>query len=273
MSDNAACFVSTEFETFVRKNGIQHVRSAPYHPASNGLAERAVQVVKSGPKKSKTAGSLECRLARLLFGYHITPHATTGVSPSELLMGRRIQSSLDLLHPGVVERVEREQLRQVESKGGQHRTFSIGQAVYVEDFSVQRNSRWLPAIVISKEGMVMYGCRVLSNGGVCRRHSDHMRVRMTRDMTESIGFDEGDLTEMTHSTSGPDIAEGNGEYTDENEETVETGRGVEEEKDCGRFAGDVARRERNRGRFAVSFAGSCSITRVEKINVNSKKAG
>ena len=59
-----------------------------------------------------------------------------------------------------------------------------------------------------------------------------MRVRMTRDMTESIGFDEGDLTEMTHSTSGPDIAEGNGEYTDENEETVEIGRGgVEEAKE------------------------------------------
>ena len=231
VSDNAACFASTEFETFVRKNGIQHVRSAPYHPASNGLGKRAVQVVKSGLKKSKTAGSLECRLARLLFRYRITPHATTGVSPSELLMGRRIQSSLDLLHPGVVERVEREQLRQVESKGGQHRTFSIGQAVYVEDFSIKRNSRWLPAIVISKEGVVMYGCRVLSNGGVCRRHSDHMRVRMTRDMTESIGFDEGDLTEMTHSTSGPDIAEGNGEYTDENEETVETSRGVEEEKE------------------------------------------
>ena len=33
VSDNAANFTSEEFETFMRKNGIVHVTSAPYHPA------------------------------------------------------------------------------------------------------------------------------------------------------------------------------------------------------------------------------------------------
>ena len=33
VSDNAANFISEEFETFMRKNGIVHVTSAPYHPA------------------------------------------------------------------------------------------------------------------------------------------------------------------------------------------------------------------------------------------------
>ena len=54
VSDNAPNFTSEEFETFMRKNGIAHITSAPYHPASNGLAERAVQTVKSGI--IKTAG-------------------------------------------------------------------------------------------------------------------------------------------------------------------------------------------------------------------------
>ena len=44
-------FVSAEFEEFLWKHGIRHVTSAPYHPATNGLTEGAVQRVKRGLKK------------------------------------------------------------------------------------------------------------------------------------------------------------------------------------------------------------------------------
>ena len=67
VSDNGQCFVSAEFE-FLSCNGIKHLRSAPYHPASNGLAERAVQIFKRGMKKMK-AGGLTDRIARVLFSY------------------------------------------------------------------------------------------------------------------------------------------------------------------------------------------------------------
>ena len=43
VSDNAASFTSAQFAEFCDNNGIHHVTSAPYHTASNGLAERAVQ--------------------------------------------------------------------------------------------------------------------------------------------------------------------------------------------------------------------------------------
>ena len=45
VTDNASYFTSQEFQDFAKLNGIRHVTSAPYHPASNGLAERAVQTV------------------------------------------------------------------------------------------------------------------------------------------------------------------------------------------------------------------------------------
>ena len=68
VSDNGPQFVASEFESFCRSNGIQHTRVAPYHPSSNGLAERAVEVFKQGLKE-QTSGTLEDKISRLLFQY------------------------------------------------------------------------------------------------------------------------------------------------------------------------------------------------------------
>ena len=41
-------FVSNEIKDFYHKNGIKLINLASYNPSTNGLAERAVQTVKSG---------------------------------------------------------------------------------------------------------------------------------------------------------------------------------------------------------------------------------
>ena len=48
-----------------------HLTSVPYHPSLNGLAERAVQLVKRGLKKI-TQGSMKSRLAQVLFQYRLS---------------------------------------------------------------------------------------------------------------------------------------------------------------------------------------------------------
>ena len=50
VSDNGPQFVSDEFAMFLKQNGVKHIRCAPYHPSSNGLAERFVQTFKTAMK-------------------------------------------------------------------------------------------------------------------------------------------------------------------------------------------------------------------------------
>lgn len=58
VSDNGPQFISQEFEKFLEVNGIRHIHSAPYHPSTNGLAERFVQSMKQALKASQGQGSL-----------------------------------------------------------------------------------------------------------------------------------------------------------------------------------------------------------------------
>ena len=52
--DNGTFFMSSEFRTFCKSQGIIHTKSAPYHPSSTGLDEWAVQILKDGLRKLET---------------------------------------------------------------------------------------------------------------------------------------------------------------------------------------------------------------------------
>ena len=84
ITDNGRNFVSEEFKEFLQKNGIKHTTSAPYHPSTNGLAERAVQTFKQGPTKLKE-GTINQHRSRFLFNYRIAPQSTTGTSRNDLV--------------------------------------------------------------------------------------------------------------------------------------------------------------------------------------------
>ena len=183
-------------------NGIKHLTTAPYHPASNGLAERAVQTVKTGLKKM-TAGNIEDKLARFLFQYRITPHTTTGRSPAELLMGRRPRSHLDLLRPNVTDRVSNKQERQKEGHdhGTVIRSYPVGEAVWVRNFS--QGPTWLAGVVVQNQGQCSLHVK-LTDGRVVHRHLDHIRQKVesaTPDPENSTSEADDPLMDPTSSNS------------------------------------------------------------------------
>ena len=111
VSDNGSPFTSTEMKEFLTANGVKQITSSPYHPSSNGLAERAVQTCKSALKKMD-GNSLHIKLQRFLLNYRTTPQGTTGVPPSQLLMGRQLRTRLDLVTPDLTKHVQDAQSNQ-----------------------------------------------------------------------------------------------------------------------------------------------------------------
>ncbi|UYV72254.1 hypothetical protein LAZ67_9002361, partial [Cordylochernes scorpioides] len=100
VSDNGTQFgAAREFENFARQYGFTHVTSSPRFPQSNGMAEAGVKIAKMILKKNldPSLGLLEYRSTPLENGY----------SPAELLMGRKLRTTLPIapenLNPKLVD--------------------------------------------------------------------------------------------------------------------------------------------------------------------------
>nr|XP_006817281.1 PREDICTED: uncharacterized protein K02A2.6-like [Saccoglossus kowalevskii] len=75
VSDNGSQFVSDEFTDFMKRNGIKHIISAPYHPSTNGFAERSVNSFKQALKSIKEEKeTVQKKLLQYLMLYRNTPH-------------------------------------------------------------------------------------------------------------------------------------------------------------------------------------------------------
>ena len=94
-SDNGPPFNGEEFAKFAQVLGFKHRKVAPLWPRANGEVERFVKTLKKCVKAAKTEGrNWRKELQSFLRNYRTTPHTTTGVAPSVLLMKRAVRNKI-----------------------------------------------------------------------------------------------------------------------------------------------------------------------------------
>ena len=177
VSDNGAQFVSEEFQVFVKSNGIRHITSVPYHPATDGLAERAVQTFKQAlHSMHQSSRPVKEKLAKFLIAYRNTPHSTTGVSPTQLLFGRLLSTLPHLVKPNLnhkmVNQQHQQSIRAVNKKGRQRHQLEVGDSVMSRDY--RGNLKWCAGLIVNKTGPLMYKVEV-APGIIWRRHMDQFK--------------------------------------------------------------------------------------------------
>ena len=170
VTDNGPQFTSEEFKNFLNSNGIHHTLSAPYHPSTNGEAERFVQTFKQSMRcYNATSENVSSCINKYLLSYRSTPHATTGASPSFLLMGRRLRNKLDLIKPDYISDLEHQNFQKLEKI--KIRSFPESAPVMVRRYNTPR--KWMAGKVIKKLGNLHYHVEV--DGKICKFHIDQLK--------------------------------------------------------------------------------------------------
>ncbi|XP_036347673.1 uncharacterized protein K02A2.6-like, partial [Rhagoletis pomonella] len=120
VTDNGRQFSAAEFQVFCNSNGITHLTTAPFHPASNGEAERFVRTFKT------------------------CPIGSSNKSPAELLHGRQPETRLNMLVPTPTQG----------SRAGSESSYAVSTNVYARNYA--RGPPWIPGVIQSKVCSMMY---------------------------------------------------------------------------------------------------------------------
>lgn len=173
VTDNGPQLVSGLFELFCKQNGINHIATPSYHPASNGQIESIVGKFKAAMNKMQHSNKdMGLNIANWLLNYHNTPHSVTGVEPAVRMLGRRLRSALSLVHPlssskeQVVEARQEQRMMDGEKR---LRRCSVGDKVLYRDVL---HNEWRKGTV-SETSDKQYGV-ITESGLVVKKHIDHI---------------------------------------------------------------------------------------------------
>ncbi|KAF2898725.1 hypothetical protein ILUMI_07452 [Ignelater luminosus] len=129
VSDNGPSLVFCRLKKFLEQNGIKHITSSPFHPATNGAAENAVRSFNKGLKAAifKQQGiDPDLIISRYLLNYRNEIHFTTNETPAVLTLGRNLRTCFDLIKSDTTLVVKERQEKQVKHhKGKENKMLSV----------------------------------------------------------------------------------------------------------------------------------------------------
>ena len=175
VSDNGPQFVSREFELFLSKWKIIHVTSSPGHQQSNGKAEAAVKIIKTMMCKTMKDGRDQFEA---LLELRNTPRQDTGLSPTEMMFGRKTQTML----PSLRERKEINQKRRNrmisvkkhhDKRARDLPILNEGQSVY---FELKENEKWKHGQVVEQFNPRSY---IVQNENGVKYRRNRIKIRPT----------------------------------------------------------------------------------------------
>ena len=101
LTDQGSQFMSSLEGHLCKDLGIDRVRTAPYHPETNGVVERMHGTLKPMLRKASHLGlDWVTQLPFALFALRSAPNRDSSFSPYQLVYGHRVRTPLDILHQG-----------------------------------------------------------------------------------------------------------------------------------------------------------------------------
>lgn len=208
VSDNGPQLTSAEFEDFCGQNGIVHIKTTPYHPKTNGLAERTVRTFKERMLAMDRSICVDERLQRFLFSYRNNVQRSTKRSPSSLIYGRQLRSVFDQIKPDVARNMDVESVKMKNyydtNVAVTEKVFGGGDNVWVKNPLDKFCSK---GVILKQNGPYSYEVSV---GGVIRRkHADQLRKRCLDPGNHNITNDgNADTAKLTGGVSEAVVQEG-----------------------------------------------------------------
>ena len=180
VTDNGPQFVSKEFEAFCSAYDIQHITSSPYHPPSNGEAERFVQTFKKAVEKNCVGGmQLKDSVRLALATYRCLPHPSIDwKTPAEILHGRQPKSLLSILNPqtNATSPIASSNDTKISNDTKRTSQLAVDSLVYARNFAT--GAKWLPGIVVAKLGTTVF--MVKTDRGIWKRHANQLQIRIAK---------------------------------------------------------------------------------------------
>jgi hypothetical protein len=194
-------FNSNECRSFANEWDITITTSSPHYPQSNGLAEKAVGIVKNMMKKTRNND----QLCVALMNYNNTPLGELDLSPSQLSQNRRMRTKIVTKTESLEPRLNKNVIEKFKKKNFKAKFYYNRNAVKVREFAVgdyvwlqNQNGTWTDGKVKNKLSQPRSYEIELSNGAILRRNSKFLRFNRHSNVindedSNSIGSNDHDI--------------------------------------------------------------------------------